>query len=64
MTSTISDLGRMLKISEVAAFFGSHENSIRTWIAEGKFPAVTVNRTVRVPESGLLAFVAKGGERQ
>ena len=60
-TALNEDIGRLLTVPQVAVIFGCHENSIYSWIQEGRIPSVRISRAVRVPEHALAAVIANGG---
>ncbi len=50
-------LPKLLKVSEVAEFTGTHERTIRRWIKEGRMPAVESPEGLRVPRRLLWRFL-------
>lgn len=50
-------LPKLLKISEVAAFTGTHERTVRRWIKEGRMPALESPEGLRVPRRTLWRFL-------
>lgn len=50
-------LPKLLKVSEVAEFTGTHERTVRRWIKEGRMPAVESPSGLRVPRRCLWRFL-------
>ncbi|SEJ80362.1 DNA binding domain-containing protein, excisionase family [Deinococcus reticulitermitis] len=58
---TLSDqfrnLPKLLKVSEVADFTGTHERTVRRWIRDGRLGAVEHPNGLRVPRRSLWRFL-------
>ncbi|WP_332888938.1 helix-turn-helix domain-containing protein [Deinococcus arcticus] len=58
---TLSDqyqnMPKLLKVSEVADFTGTHERTVRRWIRDGRLGAVEHPSGLRVPRRSLWRFL-------
>ncbi|UBV43431.1 helix-turn-helix domain-containing protein [Deinococcus taeanensis] len=58
---TLSDqyqnMPKLLKVSEVADFTGTHERTVRRWIRDGRLGAVEHPNGLRVPRRALWRFL-------
>ncbi|ALW89286.1 MerR family transcriptional regulator [Deinococcus actinosclerus] len=58
---TLSDqyqnMPKLLKVSEVADFTGTHERTVRRWIRDGRLSAVEHPSGLRVPRRSLWRFL-------
>jgi excisionase family DNA binding protein len=58
---TLSDqyqnMPKLLKVSEVADFTGTHERTVRRWIRDGRLGAVEHPNGLRVPRRSLWRFL-------
>lgn len=50
-------LPKLLKVSEVADFTGTHERTVRRWIKDGRLGAVEHPNGLRVPRRALWRFL-------
>lgn len=58
---TLSDqyqnMPKLLKVSEVADFTGTHERTVRRWIRDGRLSAVEHPSGLRIPRRSLWRFL-------
>ncbi|GGR79213.1 hypothetical protein GCM10008960_02550 [Deinococcus sedimenti] len=58
---TLSDqyqnMPKLLKVSEVADFTGTHERTVRRWIRDGRLGAVEHPSGLRIPRRALWRFL-------
>lgn len=57
LSEQFQTLPKLLKVSEVAHFTGTHERTVRRWIREGRMPAVESPSGIRVPRRTLWRFL-------
>ncbi len=57
LSEQFQTLPKLLKVSEVASFTGTHERTVRRWIREGRMPAVESPAGIRVPRRTLWRFL-------
>jgi excisionase family DNA binding protein len=48
---------KLLKVSQVADFTGTHERTVRRWIRDGRLPALESPDGIRVPRRSLWRFL-------
>ena len=51
------NMSKLLKVSEVAEFTGTHERTVRRWIRDGRLSAVEHPSGLRVPRRSLWRFL-------
>lgn len=51
------NMPKLLKVSEVAEFTGTHERTVRRWIRDGRLSAVEHPSGLRVPRRSLWRFL-------
>ncbi|AKH16314.1 MULTISPECIES: helix-turn-helix domain-containing protein [Deinococcus] len=51
------NMPKLLKVSEVADFTGTHERTVRRWIRDGRLSAVEHPSGLRVPRRSLWRFL-------
>ena len=57
LASQFDNLPKLLKVSEVADFPGTHERTVRRWIKDGRLGAVEHPSGLRVPRRSLWRFL-------
>lgn len=57
LTEQFQTLPKLLKVSEVADFTGTHERTVRRWIRDGRLVAVEHPSGLRVPRLALWRFL-------
>lgn len=57
LSKQYQSLPKLLKVSEVAEFTGTHERTVRRWIKEGRIAAVESPAGLRVPRRTLWRFL-------
>ncbi|AZI42243.1 DNA-binding protein [Deinococcus psychrotolerans] len=57
LSEQFQTLPKLLKVSEVADFTGTHERTVRRWIRDGRMPAVESPAGIRVPRRTLWRFL-------
>ncbi len=50
-------LPKLLKVTEVCEFTGTHERTVRRWIRDGRLDAVESPMGLRVPRRSLWRFL-------
>lgn len=50
-------LPKLLKVSEVAEFTGTHERTVRRWVKDGRLLALEDPRGLRIPRRALWRFL-------
>lgn len=57
LATQFENLPKLLKVSEVASFTGTHERTVRRWIRDGRLAAVEHPQGLRVPRRALWRFL-------
>ncbi|MFC4427452.1 MULTISPECIES: helix-turn-helix domain-containing protein [Deinococcus] len=57
LSDQFQNLPKLLKVSEVANFTGTHERTVRRWIRDGRLGAVEHPSGLRVPRRSLWRFL-------
>lgn len=57
LVQQFKQLPKLLKVSEVAQFTGTHERTVRRWIRDGRLLAIEHPKGLRVPRRALWRFL-------
>ncbi|GGK93524.1 helix-turn-helix domain-containing protein [Deinococcus sp. HMF7604] len=57
LSNQYQNMPKLLKVSEVADFTGTHERTVRRWIRDGRLSAVEHPSGLRVPRRSLWRFL-------
>lgn len=57
LADQFQNMPKLMKVSEVADFTGTHERTVRRWIRDGRLSAVEHPSGLRVPRRSLWRFL-------
>jgi len=64
MLETITKGTRLITAEEIANFFNVHIDTVIKWINAGLIEAIKINRTYRITEEELTAFIERQTQKR